>query len=71
MGDTEGQWLEMSRAMTVPGGSQSGRCGVGLVDPVASGFEATVDELRVTASDVLFSDGFESGSTSAWTAVSP
>ncbi|MEM8960182.1 MAG: FG-GAP-like repeat-containing protein [Acidobacteriota bacterium] len=63
---TAGAWQLIEHVATA---DVSALCGVDLELTSGSGFEAFVD--RLWASTALFADGFESGTTSAWSVTVP
>ncbi|MEM1180733.1 MAG: cadherin-like domain-containing protein, partial [Acidobacteriota bacterium] len=63
---TAGAWLPLTAVLANQGAS-SALCSFDLTRVSGTNFEAYLDEISV--SDVLFGDGFESGDTSAWSAL--
>jgi hypothetical protein len=62
-------WQPLGLAATVPAGGASTRCTL-MVQAVAGvTFEAWLDRAILTGPSVIFTDGFESGDTSAWSAT--
>ncbi len=65
-GDTAGQWHDLQVGLRVPAGAQSVLVGfVAVPDDAAADADVDLDRCVLLRS-VLFSDGFESGDTSAW-----
>ena len=65
--DTEGVWSVFQLGATSPVGSLSALCSSTLLAPFGGpAFDAFFDQLRVADEAEIFSDGFESGDTSAW-----
>jgi hypothetical protein len=62
-------WVGLSTGLTVPAGA-SALCGFTLWTPGGLPFDVFVDDL-VAREALLFTDGFESGDTSAWSGVIP
>ena len=67
--ENPGVWVGLSTGLTVPAGAST-LCGITLWTPGGLAFEVLVDDL-VAREALLFTDGFESGDTSAWSGVIP
>jgi uncharacterized repeat protein (TIGR01451 family) len=71
LGDTGGSWVEVGDDIVAPEGAASATCFAAFATVTDDAFAATVDRIEVAAGiepEPVFSDGFESGSTSAWSA---
>jgi len=68
-GDTGGSWLPFDGVLTSPVGAASARCSFRISNPTGADFTAWLDQLYLDDGNNIFSDGFESGDTSAWSAV--
>ena len=62
----DGITLDLSSTISSFAGSRSAWCAYRLVTPTGDDFEAWLDGLFVMEDAAIFSDGFESGDTSAW-----
>ena len=71
LGDTAGDFLALADGFTAPAGATSGTCGVDAEAPLGGAFDVFVDDLVLGADVEIFADGFESGDTTAWSAVAP
>ena len=71
LADTGGAWAQLAGAFTAPAGASSVLCSVDFVTACGATFEARVDQVRLLIAAGIFSDGFESGDTSAWSTVVP
>ncbi|MBZ0112661.1 MAG: DUF11 domain-containing protein [Thermoanaerobaculia bacterium] len=71
VGNTGGVWISQQLATGSPLGTASAMCAVSLRTANGSSFDANVDSMRLTCTGPIFADGFESGTTSAWSVVSP
>jgi uncharacterized repeat protein (TIGR01451 family) len=70
LGDTAGEWLEFNNAVSAPLGTSSARCAYKVNAPAGEDFDAWLDNLiLIPGVPVIFSDGFESGDTSAWSST--
>jgi len=68
-GDTGGVWLPFDGMVTSPTGAASAQCSFRISNPTGADFTAWFDQLYLDNGSHIFSDGFESGDTSAWSAV--
>lgn len=70
--DEGGVWLTSSEEVMAPAGAVSALCQLGIAplgdDP---NFDIFLDALFLGAEGAIFSDGFESGDTSAWSSTNP
>ncbi|HEX4955046.1 MAG TPA: GEVED domain-containing protein [Thermoanaerobaculia bacterium] len=64
--DTGGTWLTLSRVLSSPASAVSARCSFRFETPTGVAFDGRFDQLGLRARVELFSDGFETGDTSAW-----
>ena len=71
LGDTAATWVDLDGLLIPPVGSDSALCSVDFVTVGGESFEAGVDRVRLVIGDSIFSDGFESGNTSAWSLTLP
>ena len=71
LADTDEQWIPLSLAFISPAGSSSELCSVDLITPTAESFDARLDQVEVNGDTGIFSDGFETGDLSAWSATVP
>ncbi len=69
--DTAGSWLSLTGQLNRPGGAVAARCDFSFTTATGASFDGWLDATRFTATGGLFSDGFESGDTSAWSATVP
>ena len=69
--DTGGAWESVASTFTAPPGTASAFCGFELTTPGGEAFTAALDDLRLAEGDAIFTDGFESGDTTAWTLAVP
>ncbi|MEM7585796.1 MAG: GEVED domain-containing protein [Acidobacteriota bacterium] len=63
---TRGEFFEVGLSSTTPAGTVSMACGVDTVSSSGGSWELFLDRARLRTVGVIFSDGFESGDTSAW-----
>jgi len=70
---TQGQWLPIGTPawFEAPAGTMSAACGFSLSTPSGVAFTAELDRLELIQQLLIFSDGFETGDSSAWSAQSP
>ena len=66
LADTSGGWERFSGIVTTPAESGSVLCGFATKALEGEEFEGWLDDLRLRPESGVFSDGFESGDTSAW-----
>ena len=71
LGDSGFAWLPQELLTTVPSASVSALCSFDLRTDTGESFNAYLDDVRIDCSDALFTDGFESGDTSAWSTTNP
>ena len=69
--DTAGAWLTVGAQLARPVGAVAARCDFSFETPTAESFDGWLDATRFAGTGGLFSDGFESGDTSAWSATVP
>jgi hypothetical protein len=72
--DTEGGWLAYISSLLSPAGAGSASCELAIVPASGSQPDVLMDGLFFGGADVgelIFTDGFESGDTSAWFATVP
>lgn len=69
LGETGTTWVSLGGQVTSPSGTASGLCAVDFVTNSGASFEARVDRMELLGGIEIFSDGFESGDTSAWSAT--
>ena len=69
--DTGGTWLTIAGQPTRPPGAVAARCDFTFATPTAASFDAWLDSTRFAGTGAIFSDGFESGNTAAWSATVP
>ncbi|MEM8962280.1 MAG: SdrD B-like domain-containing protein [Acidobacteriota bacterium] len=70
-GDTAGAWVALTDSVGMPDGSQSALCSVAFTTGLTGEtFDARIDQVRL-GNDLIFTDGFESGDTSAWSSTVP
>jgi uncharacterized repeat protein (TIGR01451 family) len=70
VGDTAGAWLNFNNTVTAPVGTSSALCSYKVTAPDGEDFDAWLDNLVLKPGSILiFSDGFESGGTSAWSST--
>jgi hypothetical protein len=69
--DTGATFLSFDETVAVSPLAVSARCAFTVDEPAAGSFDAYVDRLFFGLLDLIFSDGFESGDTSAWTVTVP
>lgn len=67
LADTGADWIAIQEQLVSPAGSASMLCSVDLLTAGGAGFEARLDQLRLS-DGVIFADGFEGGDTAAWSA---
>ncbi len=68
-GDTGGAWAPFAGVVAPPVGAVSAYCSFRISNPAGADFDAFLDQLYLDDGSHIFSDGFESGDTSAWSAV--
>jgi len=71
MQDTSGLWQSVLHSATSPVGTVSVMCRSSFETADGSVFDAWIDQLEMAETTVLFGDGFESGSTNAWSSQVP
>ncbi len=71
IGDSGGSWLPYLAQPATPAGANSALCGFSIATPSGQDFTAWFDDLFLDNGSSIFSDGFESGDTSAWAASVP
>jgi len=71
IGDSGSVWVPYLAVPTVPAGANSALCGFRIATPSGQDFTAWLDDLFLDNGSTIFTDGFESGSTSAWTMTAP
>ncbi len=64
--DTGGTWLTLSRVLSSSASAVSARCSFRFETPTGVSFDGRLDQMGLRARAELFSDGFETGDTSAW-----
>jgi uncharacterized repeat protein (TIGR01451 family) len=71
--DTGGAWEPLESSLLAPDGAASALCSYDLRIPTGGSFDAYLDELTLSTADLapIFSDGFESGDTTAWSGTLP
>ena len=69
--DTGGNWLTIAAQIVRPVGAVAARCDFSFETATGESFDGWLDATRFTATGALFSDGFESGNTAAWSATLP
>ncbi len=69
--DTGGNWLTIAAQLTRPASAVAARCDFSFETPTAESFDAWLDVTRFAGTGAIFSDGFESGNTAAWSATVP
>lgn len=68
-GDTAGAWVPIGASVASPDGAVSAVCRFRISNPTGANFTAWFDQLYFDNGNEIFVDGFESGGTSAWSAV--
>lgn len=68
-GDTGGAWVPFGGLVASPEDAVSADCSIRVSNPTGADFTAWFDQLYFDNGNKVFSDGFESGDTSAWSAV--
>jgi uncharacterized repeat protein (TIGR01451 family) len=68
LGDTSGAWLPFDLTVAARPGRQSIRCAFAVNTPTGSDFTLRLDRLFLDDGGGIFSDGFETGDSSAWSA---
>ncbi|MCP3963020.1 MAG: DUF11 domain-containing protein [bacterium] len=71
LGDSGGDWQELTSELIAPAGSASALCSFDLDAPGGVDFDARFDDLSLARSSRIFADGFESGDTLAWSSSTP
>ncbi len=72
LGSTGGAFLDLTQVATPPAGTASALCTFIVSAPVGGiSYEASIDRLFFGDRNSIFSDGFESGDTSAWSEEFP
>jgi uncharacterized repeat protein (TIGR01451 family) len=61
-----GGWLTLDRHLTPPAGAAAARCRFRFNTAAGASFNGRLDRLSLTAPNLIFADGFESGDTSRW-----
>jgi len=69
--DTAGSWLTLATQVSRPAGAVAARCDFSFETATGASFDGWLDATRFVSTGGLFSDGFESGDTSAWSATVP
>jgi len=69
--DSGGTWIPIAAQLSRPAGALAARCDFKFETPTAASFDAYLDATRLRAAGALFSDGFETGNSSAWSATVP
>jgi uncharacterized repeat protein (TIGR01451 family) len=69
--NTGGNWIPISGQLNRPVGATAARCDFAFETATAASFDGYLDTARFSATGSIFSDGFESGDTSAWSATVP
>ena len=69
VGGVSQDWAEFETGFRAPAGVWSLECEIGFITPGADDFEANLDGVTLTGTDLIFDDGFESGDTSRWSLV--
>ncbi len=69
--DTASSWLTLASQVNRPGAAVAARCDFSFETATAESFDGWLDATHFAATGGLFSDGFESGDTSAWSATVP
>ena len=69
--DTGGNWLTIAAQINRPAAAVAARCDFSFETATGESFDGWLDATRFAASGGLFSDGFESGNTAAWSATVP
>ena len=68
-GDTGGAWVPFAGVVVPPVGAVTANCSFRISNPTGADFTAWFDQLYLDDGSHIFSDGFESGDTSAWSAA--
>ncbi len=69
--DTSGLWEYVQQSGVTPTGAVSAMCRSGFETADGSVFDAWIDQLAMEYATFIFADGFESGSTNAWSNQAP
>jgi uncharacterized repeat protein (TIGR01451 family) len=69
--DSAGSWLSYVAEPDTPAGAGSALCSFSIAAPSGQDFTAWLDDLFLDNGSLVFSDGFESGDTSAWAVSVP
>jgi hypothetical protein len=68
---TGSAFLSFDESASVPPLAGSARCTFTVDEPASASFDAYLDRLFFGPTDLIFTDGFESGDTSAWSVTVP
>ncbi|MEM8962538.1 MAG: hypothetical protein AAGD38_13725, partial [Acidobacteriota bacterium] len=68
--DTDGLWQPLAGRVDTPSGTLSALCSFDVLAPNGDDFDVFLDDLFL-GQGIIFSDGFESGDTSAWSSTVP
>jgi uncharacterized repeat protein (TIGR01451 family) len=71
LGDTGGVWIPLMGTMEAPVGAESAYCTLTFTASSGQDFSANLDDLILRPGALMFTDGFESGDVSAWSASVP
>jgi hypothetical protein len=71
LSDTGSVWVPISGELVTPAGALSARCAFTFTTGTGADFTAWLDDLYLSNESFIFSDGFESGDTSAWSSTVP
>jgi len=71
VGDTGGVWVPLVGTIEAPTGAESAYCALSFAAASGQDFSANLDDLSVRPGALIFTDGFESGDVSAWSASVP
>jgi uncharacterized repeat protein (TIGR01451 family) len=69
LSDTGSTWVSLRSQVRSPAGTASTLCSVDFVTASGASFTAHLDQVDLLDGMVIFSDGFETGDTSAWSAT--
>ena len=69
--DSGGSWSPYLAVSATPAGANSALCGFSIATPSGQDFTAWLDDLFLSNGSSIFSDGFESGDTTAWATSVP
>ena len=69
--DSAGSWLTIAAQIARPAGAVAARCDFSFETASGASFDGWLDATLFVATGAIFSDGFESGDTTAWSATAP